>query len=96
MKRPLSVTLSAENLLWLKGQAAVRRKRSVSEVVDALVTKARTDGKGVVVSVAGTIDLPQEDDFEWAGAYVQGLFETSLQRAMLVREHPPKKRGPRA
>ena len=96
MRKAVSVTLREENVLWLKGQAAASGKGSVSEVVDALVTKARTTGHGTVVSVAGTIDLPQDDDLGWADGYVRSLFETSLQRSVLVKERPPKKRGQRA
>jgi hypothetical protein len=96
MRKPVSVTLQHENLLWLRGQAAARGKRSMSEVLDALVTKARTEGKGAITSVAGTIDLPHDDELEWADAYVRSLFEASVQRPPLVREGPPAKRGRRA
>lgn len=86
------MTLEEENVLWLKGQAAATGKGSVSEVVDALVTKARTEGRGAVASVAGTIDLPEDDDLEAADAYVRNLFEASVRRPLLVRETPSRKR----
>ena len=89
------MTLRGENVLWLKGQAAATGKGSVSEVVDALVTKARTEGRGTVVSVAGTIDLRPGDDLEWADAYVRSMFEGSVRRPMLARERPPKTRRDR-
>ena len=89
------MTLREENVLWLKGQAAASGKGSVSEVVDALVTKARVEGRGTVVSMAGTVDLPADDDLAWADGYVQSVFEASVGRPMVVRERPPKKRSRR-
>lgn len=40
-KQPISVTLSPDNLVWLKGRARVEGKGSLSEFLDALVTRAR-------------------------------------------------------
>jgi hypothetical protein len=89
MKKALSVTIGADNVLWLKGQAAATDKGSVSEVLDGLVTEARLKGRPAAMkSVAGTIDLPADDDLGWSGAYARAQFEHSLKRPVLVRERP--------
>jgi len=42
-------------------------------------------------SVAGTIDLPEDDpDLEQADAYVKGIVDRSIRRPMAVRERPPR------
>ena len=70
MKKGVSITLAAENLLWLKGQAAATTGGNVSEMIDRLVLRARTSGTTdlVVRSVVGTIDLPSDADLEGAGS----------------------------
>ena len=63
MRKPVSVTLQHDNLLWLKGQAAATSRGSLSEILDRLVTEARTAGRGdaaAIRSVKGTIDLPPD------------------------------------
>ena len=98
--------MSQDNLLWLRGQAARLPKGSVSELLDRIVREARTSGwadAGSVRSVAGTIDIGEDDpDLEAADAYVQGLFAASARRPMLMREKPAsrprartRKAGPR-
>jgi hypothetical protein len=76
--------------LWLKAQAAASAKGTVSDVLDQLVARARSEGHGelgAIRSVAGTIDLPPDDpDLAGADAYVRGMFERSVGRAMMVRE----------
>ena len=94
MKNAISITVSREILLWLKAQAAARTRGNVSEVIDTLVRDARAAGPidtSAIKSVAGTIDLPDEDALHEADAYVRALFDTSLARPMLVRETPPKR-----
>ena len=98
MKSAISITLHRDNLVWLKGQAAARTRGNVSELVNTLIQDARTAGRtdpAAIRSVAGTIDLPDDDALAEAGTYVQSLFERSLSRPMLARETPPKryKRG---
>ena len=98
MKKAISVTLHAENLLWLKAQAAARSGGNVSEVVDLLIREARTAGapdRAAMRSVVGTIDLPDDDGLAEADAHVRGLFDRSVSRPMLVRETPrrPPRRG---
>jgi len=90
VKKAISVTLTQDNLLWLKGQAAATSRGSLSEVLDGLVTEARMGGRAEpasVRSVRGTIDLPDDDaELLHADAYVRTLFETSLRRPLVVRE----------
>ena len=40
-KQPISVTLSPDNLLWLRGRARAEQLGSLSEFLDQLVTRAR-------------------------------------------------------
>jgi hypothetical protein len=91
-KTPLSVTLEKANLLWLKGRAAARKKRSLSDTLDEILTAARQGGRGADAprSVAGTIDLADDDpELERAGAVVRAMFDESMARPFLVRERPP-------
>jgi|CXWK01.1.fsa_nt_gi hypothetical protein len=91
-KKALSVTLEEGNLIWLKGRAAATKRRSLSEALDALITSARTGGHGATDSrsVVGTIDIaPGDPTLEHAGAYVQSVFDASLQRPFIARETPP-------
>ena len=94
MKRAISITVAQDNMLWLRGQAARTTGGNVSEIVDRLITEARTVGGGnrsAARSVAGTIDLPDEDALLEAGRSVSAWFEQSLNRPLLVRERGPKK-----
>ena len=97
MRRPISVTIEEDNLLWLKAQAAATPSGSVSAVLDRLVADARMEGRmtmSAVKSVAGTIDLPADDpDLDGAASYVRDLFDRSLRRPMLVKD-PPTTRKP--
>jgi hypothetical protein len=100
MKQAVSVTLRTENVLWLRGQAAASAKGSLSEVLDRLVSEARTSGRtdaGAIRSVAGTIELPEEDPLlEEADQYIRGMFAASLRRPLMVREERPQFGAPRA
>ena len=95
MKKAVSFTLDADNLLWLKGQATAR-SGNVSAVVDELIREARHAGKtrpGSVRSVAGTIDLPDEDpDLARADEYIRTVVERSIRRPVQVTERsvPPR------
>ena len=61
-KQAISVTLDADNLTWLKGRASAAGVRSVSELLDQLVSAARSSGRiGPSRSVVGTIDLASSD-----------------------------------
>ena len=97
-KKPLSVTLEENNLLWLKGRAAATKRRSLSEALDALITAARTGGQGANAarSVVGTIDIaPGDPTLVDADAALQNLFAASLQRPFVARETSPAYRSRR-
>lgn len=89
-RRAVSVTLDEANLLWLRGRARVTAGGNVSQLVDGLVTAARTGRAGPappVRSVVGTIQLPADDpDLSKADEAVRALFEESLSRPLFVRE----------
>ncbi len=88
-KKPLSVTLEEDNLLWLKGRVAASGRRSLSEALDEIVTAARTGGHGASASrsVVGTVDIADVDPgLDGADDYLRTMFEASLTRPVLVRE----------
>jgi hypothetical protein len=93
MRKAISITLSEDNLLWLRGQAARSARGSVSELLDRLVADARSRGRtdpASVRSVAGTADLPDDDPaLAGADAYIRTMFAASASQPMLVRERPP-------
>jgi len=94
MKNAISVTLHRDNLVWLKAQAAARTKGNVSEMLDRVLADARSGGRlddAGIRSVAGTIDLPDDESLVEADGYVRALFDRSLLRPVLVRERPPKR-----
>ena len=90
MRKAISITLSEDNLLWLRGQAARTARGSVSDVLDRLVGDARVSGRidpAAVRSIVGTVDLPDDDPgLEQANEYIRSLFAASAQQPMLVRE----------
>lgn len=91
-KTALSVTLDEANLLWLRGRAAGRKKRSLSDALDEILTQARQGGRGADAprSVVGTIDVAGDDpDLNRADDVVRDLFSESLGRPFMVREEPP-------
>jgi len=96
MKKPVSVTLDAANILWLKGQAAATPGGTVSAVINHILTDARLAGRTAAPhrSIIGSIDLPEGDaDLERADAYVGSLFTASLRRPMLVTEERARSKG---
>lgn len=103
MRRPVSVTLGVDNLLWLRARAGTTARGSLSEVLDRLVSDARESGRvdaADIRSVRGTIDLPDDDQaLEGADAYIRAQFERSVRRPVLVKDPParysgkPKRRG---
>jgi hypothetical protein len=81
-KQAVSVTLAAENLLWLRGQARVSGARSMSAVLDSLVSAARTGGQvheSTIRSVVGTVRVAEADPaLVRADAAVRALFPGAL------------------
>ena len=100
-KQAISITLEADNLTWLKGRVGAGDLRSVSELVDRLVTAARVSGQiGPSRSVVGTIDVdPGDPLLEDADAAVRRMFDASLSRPLMVKEaraeHRVRPRAPR-
>ena len=100
MRKPVSVTLDQDNIIWLKGQAGASARGSLSAVLDRLVTQARLEGRtdaGAIRSVVGTIDFPDDDEsLAEMDAFVRGSFEESFNRtATVLRESPPTYRAKR-
>jgi hypothetical protein len=93
-KQAISVTLDADNLTWLKGRTGAAGLRSVSELLDQLVTAARESGRiGPSQSVVGTIDIDASDPLlEGADDAVRMMFETSLGRPLIVKDTPAEYR----
>ena len=88
-KEPVSVTLDANNLIWLRGRVVSRKRRSLSDALDEIVTAARTGATGVEPSrsVAGTIQIADDDPgLRQADAYVRSQFDRSLDRSLVVHE----------
>jgi hypothetical protein len=87
-KVPISVTLEADNLLWLKGQAGSGKRRSLSDAIDSLVTAARAGEHGATASrtVVGTVDIAADDPgLDQADAYIRSAIDGSLGRALNER-----------
>ena len=87
-KQAISVTLGADNVTWLKGRAGAGGVRSVSELLDQLVTAARQAGRvGPATSVVGTIDIDSSDPLlEGADVALRSMYEASLGRPLVARE----------
>jgi hypothetical protein len=96
-KQAISVTLGSDNLTWLSARVGAAGARSVSELLDRLITDARTRGSlGPVRSVIGTIDLDSADPMlDDADAVIAEMFDTALRRPVRVRELPSKSTGSR-
>jgi hypothetical protein len=105
-KKAISVTLETENLTWLQGRVGATGLRSVSGLLDRLVTEARSHGSvGPIASVVGTIDIDATDSLlRTADDAVRGLVEGSLDRPLRASEGrvsyrtttPPAGAGPGA
>ena len=93
-KRPVSVTLDVDNLLWLKARAVSTKRRSLSDELDRLIAEARLrddPGAATIRSVVGTVDInPDDPGLESADEYVRALFDASSARPILVKERPPQ------
>jgi len=93
-KQAISITLEADNVTWLKGRAGAAGVRSVSELLDQLVTAAReSGGAGHATSVVGTIDIdPGDPLLERADEAIGALFDASLSRPLMIKESVPQYR----
>ena len=94
-KTAISVTLDADNLTWLRGRARATGARSVSELLDQIVSAARAPG-GVAPSrsVVGTVDIDARDpSLEHADAAIRALFDASLRRPLRARRRPAADRN---
>ena len=91
-KQAISVTLDADNLTWLKGRAGAAGVRSVSELLDQIVTAARASGQiGPSRSVVGTIDVEASDPWlEGADDAMRAIFQASLGRPLMAKETSPQ------
>lgn len=85
--KTVPIDLETGNLLWLKGRALVAGRRSVSDLVNDLVSQARTgnraagDDRGSGSSIKGTIEISENDPgLEEADAEVRALFLASADR----------------
>jgi hypothetical protein len=87
-KRAISVTLQSDNVTWLKARAGAVGARSVSDLLDRLVSDARRSTPGAAVrSVVGTIDIAESDPLlTGADDVLRTLFDVSLTRPTLVKE----------
>ena len=96
-KQAISVTLSRDNLLWLRGQTRAARRTSVSEALDRLVTEARTRGQvreGSIRSVVGTISIAAADpELTGADATIRALLAPG--RGAGLGDRRPRPRGSR-
>ena len=96
-KLPISVTLEADNLLWLRARTTGSKRRSLSDLLDEIVTAARVAAHGDSIrSVVGTVDLPLDDpELERAKASLRAEFDASLARPILIHEHKAPYRADR-
>ena len=80
-KQAISVTLAAENLLWRKGRVHASGARSLSAVLDEIVSTARSGGHGqasAIRSVVGTVHISGSDPaLRGADAAIRALFPSS-------------------
>jgi hypothetical protein len=66
-KQPISVTLSPDNLVWLRGRARAEALGSLSEFLDRLITRARFGGdaprtaRSMKGALAGLATEPVDD-----------------------------------
>ena len=91
-KKAMSVTLDEANVLWLKGRARIVAGNNVSELLDQLVTEARTargGGKPPYPSVVGMVDLSDDPTLEKAEAFVKDYWAEYLSGVPKVSEDAP-------
>lgn len=91
-KLAISITLESDNLTWLRGRVGATGVRSVSELLDRIVTQARQLGEtGPSRSVVGTIDIAAGDaGLDGADEVVRDLFARSLAQPIMLSERAPQ------
>lgn len=82
--KTIALDLESGNLIWLEAQARSMGRRSVSEVVNKIITRTRagsSDQAGEVRSVVGRAQISEDDpDLQGADAAVRALFDESQAR----------------
>lgn len=80
------MTLETDNLLWLKARTRATGTRSISAVLDGMVTGARQASEPVT-SVVGFVSFPDgEDGLERGTEEIRKLFGRSLSRPSARRQ----------
>jgi len=98
-RKAVSVTLDADNLLWLRGQAGASSGRTLSAVLDHLIAEARTRGRveaASIRSVVGSVTIaPDDPDLRGADDVLRKLFPARRPSASERRTHraPARFRG---
>ena len=93
-KQAVSVTLAADNLLWLQAQALSRRSRSLSATLDEILSQARNSSPARPRrSVVGTLGIDESDpDLLRADEAMRDLFRSSLGRTRNKSRQPAGRR----
>ena len=89
-KQAITVTLDADNLTWLKGRARGIGARSMSELLNRLVSDARRQGTlGEPRSVVGTVTIdPSDPLLDGADQAVRAFFAAAVKGAPRLSERP--------
>jgi hypothetical protein len=97
-KQAISVTLDADNISWLKGRATAIGARSLSDLLDQIVSAARKSGSiGPSRSVVGTVIVDESDpNLDHADTHVRALFDRWLRRPSMIREPRPEYGSPKS
>jgi hypothetical protein len=81
--KTIPLELDPQNLLWLRARAHAAGNRSLSDVINEIVTHARgsVSGRGEIRSVVGKAQITSDDpDLAGADAAIRALFEESRNR----------------
>lgn len=91
-KRPISVTLSPDNLCWLETTARRTGQRSLSETLDRILDALRGTAGAGARPVRGLLAIDGADpDLLHADAAVRSLFTRALGGASVARDAPARK-----
>jgi hypothetical protein len=86
MRKAVSITLGADNLLWLRAQAAATPSGSLSGVLDRLVTEARQAGRAAPEAIRSVVGTISAQALSREGAAAGTKNSTTL--AWLIRRQP--------